>query len=283
MGLKEVTPEPIRNLRPVEGIEKPSGILNFLNARFVRLSLRKIQKHSIWPLMVYFPLHAVNTLVVPAISPESAPNDVLMMVRAILPGFTSALLKWSITAHVLSGLALRIWGSFSRWKTHRRRGKSIPQDQKERESQRAIGLIGGLSGYCIGVSKQLAYNPQVVTGYILTPLLWYHGRIMKEVPLEQDFGAIDIDFPKWILQNDNAFIKWFGGILPLSVLIWAASYHVVAGFCNFAKIRRMDVRKSLSTLILFLTTSGIISLWRLSKSSPVFQASSFPQILRRVF
>ena len=113
----------------------------------------------------------------------------------------------------------------------KKRGRSIPQDQKERESQRQIGLIGGLSGYFIGVSKQLAYNPQVVSGYILLPIIWYHARLMKKIPTAEDID-IDFDFVKWVLQNDSVWIKWFGGIIPLSILIWTASYHIVAGFCT---------------------------------------------------
>ncbi|SCV05782.1 LANO_0H15060g1_1 [Lachancea nothofagi CBS 11611] len=281
MELKEMAPEPVAHYKPVEGIEKPSGNLSWLNPRIVKISLRKVQKYSIWPLVVYFPLHAINTLITPSISPESAPNDVLMMVRAILPGFTSVLLTASVTAHLASGLILRAWTVASRWRQPKR-GKNVPQDSRELESQRKIGLIGGLSGYFVGISKQLSYNPQVVSGLILAPAFFYHTRLMKKIPQAQGFD-VDFDFVKWILQNDSAIVKWFGGIIPLTVLIWAASYHFGAGICQYARIRRLSGRKAMTTLIFGLTTTGVLGLWRMAKSAPVFEAADYQLILRKAF
>ncbi|SCU95681.1 LAME_0F12992g1_1 [Lachancea meyersii CBS 8951] len=280
MELKELNPEPVAHYRPVEGIEKPSGLLNWINPRILRISLRKIQKYSIWPLAVYFPLHAINTLIVPVISPENAPNDVLTMMREILPGFTSTLLKVSVTAHLASGLALRLWHLVASWKKPKR-AKTIPQDSRERESQREIGLVGGLSGYFIGVTKQLSYEPQVLSGYILAPALFFHTQLLKSVPFAQGID-IDIDFVKWILQNDSTFIKWGVGLLPLSVLIGTATYHFGAGLCQYARVRRLSLRKGMSTLIFSLTTMGFLSLWRLFKASPVFQNADYRNLLKTV-
>ncbi|CEP60107.1 Mcp1p LALA0_S01e03202g [Lachancea lanzarotensis] len=280
MELKELDPEPVAHYRPVEGIEKPSGILNWLNPRILRISLRKIQKYSVWPFAAYFPLHAINTLIVPAISPEGAPNDVLMMVRELLPGFTSTLLSASVAAHLASGVALRIWSLVANWRRPKR-AKNRVQDSAERESQREIGLVGGLSGYFIGVTKQLSYNPQILTGYILAPAIFYHTYLMKKAPLQEGID-IDFDFVKWILQNDSKFIKWWIGIIPLSALIWTASYHFGAGLCQYARIRRLSVRKSMSTLILGLTSMGLVGLWRLSKTTSVFYNSDYQRILNAV-
>ncbi|SCV03167.1 LAMI_0H05996g1_1 [Lachancea mirantina] len=265
MALQEITPEPLTDYRPSDDEKGTRKLPLIFEPAFIRRCLHRIQKYSVWPVMMYFPLHATNTLIIPGISPESAPNDVLMMIREILPSFTSKLLLASMGVHVCSGLVLRVWSIITR-KLHRRRKGYTISDERERTSQRNIGLVGGLSGYFVGSYRQLAYSPQALSGYILIPVIIYHMRLMKWIPASLDID-IDFDFVKWLLQHNSSTIKWAAGIIPLSLLISTGAYHIVAGTCQYANIWRLEARKRFTSVFLALVGLGFASIYRLASSS----------------
>lgn len=281
MELQEIPPEPIHDFKPFEEDELPKGVPYILSSRFIRKALRKVQKHSIWPLTVYFPLHAVNTLIVPTISPEGAPDDVLMMVRELLPSYTNSILASAIGLHVGCGLIIRIWDLVNKWNVPKRRKMKVTDD-KQRQSQRSIGLIGGFSGYFIGINRNFSYSPQVLSGYILTPIILYHMTLMKWMPKKVGVD-VDFTFVKWILQNNKWSVKWVGGIVPLSALIAFSTYHIIAGLCQYAKVKKLETRKKISTLIFAMTMSGLLGIWRLARSSPVVGIDGYKLVVTRMF
>lgn len=271
--LHEVKPEPIKDFHLTsDGSEESKkkknifGIPFIISPQKVKRTLRTVQKHSVWPLVAYFPLHGINTLIIPLISPENAPDDALMMVRELLPSITSTLLTVGIGVHLLSGVTLRIWKLLSPSKSKKRhRNFTVPSNQ-EPQPQREIGLTGGLSGYFIGINKQLNYSPQIWSGYLLAPAILYHLSIMKWIPRVEDV-EVGFDFIKWILQNDSPWIKWVGGYIPYSLLIIMGCYHICAGICQYTKVRKLSARRKWTTVIFGITVSGILGLFRLAHST----------------
>lgn len=290
MDLKKVSPEPIDTSNVDENVlkyqDKPDGIpyLPF-SKRSIFKFIRKVQYLSAFPIGLYFPLHGINTLVVPAIAPSSAPDDVLMMVRELLPSFTTKLLITSTCLHFGSGLILRVLHWIGRYNNSKPRSKDKKrqhgtepdihfeiQDESERISQRTIGLTGGLSGYYTGLKKNFRIAPQVLSGYVLAPLLTYHLYLMKLIP-EELKTDVDFNYVKWILQNSNWQVKWIGGIIPLSMLIGFGTYHILAGMCQYLGITKLSSRKKWSNVITVGIVSGIFGLYRLAKQSTLFMDS----------
>ncbi|SCU82715.1 LADA_0C07470g1_1 [Lachancea dasiensis] len=282
MELKELTPEPVAHYHEQDGEDGGPGEDGRARARaqraqWARAALRQVQRHSVWPWAVYFPLHAANALVVGAVAPAAA-NEVLMMVRELLPekSTTATVLVVSAAAHVASGVALRVW----RWVARRQRAREDgPDAHRVAVRRREFGLVGGLSGYFIGAARELAYNPQVVSGYVLVPAVAYHARLMAG-------SEVDFDFVRWILQNERrAAVAWAAGAVPLAVLVWSATYHLGAGLCQFARISRWKWRKTVSTLIFGVSTTGLVALWRLSRSAGdgFVDAARYRGLLRALF
>ncbi|CAI4064467.1 hypothetical protein N7582_002711 [Saccharomyces uvarum] len=292
--LQEIPPEPIEptSLPQYDGTGAPKGegdsdgrrkifgIPYPISNRSCQKFLWNCQKLSVLPIALYFPLHAINTLVTPAISPTSAPDDVLMMVREILPSITTKLLVGAMTLHVSAGVLLRIiknWNNSSK-KTDNHLKISARQDL----SQDTIGLTGGVYGYLFGLYKNFRISPQVISGYILTPVLIYHLLIMKWVPrslsTEVDFASI-----KQLLSNKNRWWKWLGGIIPLAVLIESSVYHIGSGFCRYLGIKKMRSRKNWSTAINLLTLAGFISVIRLIRAdSTRLGPNQFESIFKKI-
>lgn len=287
-SLKEVAPEPMEGEKLPE-IKKESkkffGIPIYpVSSRSLVIGLRRVQKYSTIPMGLYFPLHAINTLIAPALSAKSLPDDVLVMVREILPSFTTKLLVTSLVLHLGSGIALRIWHLWKQYcanfkkgrhRHHQKEQQLTVTDAAERDSQRVIGLTGGLSGYFIGFNKHFSISPQVLSGYILAPVLAYHMAIMKFVPDSPGFYIdIDFNFVKWVLQNDDWKIKWAAGVVPLSLLIYSGTYHFIAGACQYLHIRDLSARRKWSNFIFTLTFSGLIAVYRLSRWTPNLAGST---------
>lgn len=286
--LKEVLPEPIELADPPQDPYNSKKFLGLpiysISSRSVIIGLRTVQKYSVLPVVAYFPLHAVNTLIIPSLSPSSAPDDVLMMVRELLPSFTTKLLVSSSLIHVGSGLILRLWQLWSSSalslskRSHHSRHKGEEhirlKDASERNSQRVIGLIGGLSGYFVGFNKNFRVSPQVISGYIMLPFLAYHLGIMKFIPDSSNmFIDIDFNFIKWLLSNEDWKIRWLGGILPLSLLIWSGTYHIFAGMCQYLRIKDILKRRKWSNFITILVGSGLWGIYRLSKWPNIISGS----------
>ncbi|QLG74027.1 hypothetical protein HG535_0F05390 [Zygotorulaspora mrakii] len=301
MSLQELPPEPVEIDDPPEDPYRPKKFLGLpiyaISHRSVIMGLRTIQKYSTIPMVAYFPLHAINTLVIPSISTDSAPDDVLMMIRELLPSFTTKLLVGSSIVHLTCGLILRVWKLWStsassfkrrrrRRRSHRKKEVSIHlEDTRERTSQRVIGLTGGLSGYFVGFNKSFNIPPQVLTGYILVPFLAYHLAIMKVIPnSSRIFVDIDFNFVKWIFKHEDWRIRIFGGFIPFSMLIWSGTYHIIAGTCQYLRIKDISKRRKWSNFITFLVGSGIFGIYRLSKiPNSILGSDRYEKIFRRLY
>ncbi|CAI4036520.1 hypothetical protein SMKI_15G3670 [Saccharomyces mikatae IFO 1815] len=294
INLHEVPPEPIEpsSLSHYDDIYTPKGDGNSnrekrifgipypVSRRSCQRLLWNCQMISVLPMALYFPLHAANTLITPAISPDSAPDEVLMMVREILPSVTTKLLVAGITLHVSAGILLRIvknWNKPSRNKRHH-----LKITPKQDLSQDAIGLTGGISGYLFGLYKNFRFPPQVVSGYILVPVLIYHLLIMKWIPnsisSEVDFASI-----KQLLSSKNKWWKWVGGLVPLAILLQSSVYHIGSGFCRYFGVEKMSSRKKWSTAINVLTLTGFVSLIRLMRAdSTRLSPNQFQGIFKKI-
>lgn len=276
MSLKKLSPEPIQDFdlqeKQLDADGQPGIPLFPISKRWISLTLHRIQKYSTIPLGMYFPLHGINTLIVPSISAGSAPDDVLMMVRELLPSFTTKLLIGSLSLHLASGLILRTWKFASSYYNMPKKKKHAKasgmhfqlQDASELDSQRVIGLTGGLLGYFTGFRKRFSLSPQVLTGYILTPLLVYHLLVMKLLPTHLKVD-VDFNYVKWIIQNANWRVKWIAGIAPLALLIWSGTYHICAGMCQYLGIKKLSARRKWSNLITLASASGLFALYKLCK------------------
>jgi succinate dehydrogenase hydrophobic anchor subunit len=292
--LHEVPPEPVDpaslphdvNAHSPEGDGNPDkrkkifGIPYPFSRSSCRRFLWNCKKISVLPMALYFPLHAANTLITPAVSPDSAPDDVLMMVREILPSITTKLLVAGITLHVSAGVLLRIVNNWNKPRRNRHRHLKISAEQDL--SQDSIGLTGGISGYLFGLYKTFRIPPQVISGYILVPVLIYHLLIMKWVPnsisTEVDFASI-----KQLLSSKNRWWKWLGGLVPLAILLESGVYHIGSGLCRYFGVRKMTSRKKWSTAINLLTLVGFVSLIRLMKEdSTKLGPNQFESIFKKI-
>ncbi|CAR28557.1 hypothetical protein ZYGR_0S01900 [Zygosaccharomyces rouxii] len=299
MTLQSVSPEPIDssslNDDALKSQDEPVGIPLFpISKKWVSVSLRKVQYFSTFPMSLYFPLHGINTLLVPPISAGSAPDDVLMMVRELLPSFTTKLLVTSLCLHFGSGLILRIWHWINNYyaKPRSKSKKHSPtktdvhfqlQDESERVSQRVIGLTGGLSGYFTGFKKSFSLPPQILSGYILAPLLTYHLYVMKLIPDELKTD-VDFNYVKWILQNPNWQVKWIGGIIPITLLIGSGTYHIFAGMCQYMGVKKLSSRRKWSNVITVVIASGIFGLYRLGKHlAPFVGSAEYEKVFQKIY
>lgn len=293
--MKQVPPEPIEVGELPEPKDEPKKVFGVplfpITKRTVVMGLRTVQKYSTIPMVAYFPLHAINTMLVPAISVDSAPNDVLVMIRELLPSFTTKLLVTSFILHLGSGIVLRLWQNWTKFTTRKRRHHRHHKEKQlkvtdaaERDSQRLIGLTGGLSGYFVGFNKRFTVSPQVLSGYILAPVLAYHLAIMKFIPDSSKFYIdVDFNFVKWTLQNDDWRIKWVAGLAPLSLLIYSGTYHIIAGICQYLRVRDLTKRRKWSNFILALTLSGLVAVYRLSKWTPSLAGSNhYSKVFQRL-
>ncbi|AMD19056.1 HBR155Wp [Eremothecium sinecaudum] len=285
MELTELDPIPTNEVNLDDSFhsndEDKSWLPNWFNINHIRKGLLWVQRNSIWPLLFgYAPLHLMNTLVVPLIEPTYAPNDVLTMVRELLPSYSHEVLTYTIGAHVISGVTLSAINLIR--SRHKKGRKFIKRIEKEDISHRKFGLIGGLSGYFVGLYKKSPISPQTASGYLLLPFLLYHVRLMKHVP-EAVGVDIDFDFVKWFLFNntESAWTRWFLGILPLTGLIASGTYHMIGGLVQFCRLRSLNTRRIIFNLIIGLNVAGIISLWRLSSVKPM--SSHYNKIIQSLF
>lgn len=239
--------------------------------------LRWTQKWSLFPLVTYFPLHGINALIIPALEPSSFPNDALMMVRELTSGLGSKLIWTGISIHILSGFALRIMRKLpTSSKTHN--AESFLDTQSLAQSR--IGLVGGLSGYFIGIKRNLQYNPQELTGWLLTPVLFFHGALMKWLPNTAKVD-IDFDFVKWLLDKDRGALVRIGlGYGPLVALIGLGSYHIIAGTVQYMHVRSLKTRKRIMNFILLLICTGYIGISRLGSEIVFGMDKYYRPILR---
>ncbi|CDO93607.1 unnamed protein product [Kluyveromyces dobzhanskii CBS 2104] len=243
----------------------------------VKWFLRWTQKWSLFPLVTYFPLHGINALILPALEPSSVPNDTLMMIRELTCGIGSSLIWTGISIHVLSGLALRILKKLQS-PPKRQKAESFLETQSVAQSK--IGLVGGLSGYFIGIKRNLQYNPQELTGWLLTPVLLFHGALMKWLPAAAKVD-IDFDFIKWLLNKDRDLFSRVGfGYGPLIALIGLGSYHIIAGSVQYMHVRSLKARKRIMNFILLLICSGMFGLSRLSSEAVFGMDKYYKPILK---
>lgn len=248
----------------------------------VKKALRKIQKWSLLPVGAFLSLHGINTLLLPAIDPSSLPNDALMMIREVNGRLGSTLIWTGITTHVLSGLILRLIKRIYQPHSHRINSHLATIDS-ESISQTRIGLVGGLSGYFIGIKRNLQYNPQVVTGWLLAPLVFFHGTLMKWAP---NHGKVDIDFDfvKWMLnENRSPLLRFVLGYIPLIALIGFGTYHTIAGTVQYLRVRGLKARRSFLHLILLLTGTGVFGLTRLGSQWIIGMDKYYQPILKTLW
>lgn len=264
-NLKEVSPTPLKlDERPVS--YNPRKILGIeVSTTTVVHALFKLQRLSIVPMALYFPVHAVNTMITPLVNPETAPDSFLTAVHKWVPQAASKILIASLLTHIASGVLLRGWKLY---KSHVLKEKyHLHHQHKHTTSQDDIGLTGGISGYLFGIYKQFTLSPLSMSGYVLTPLVLYHLLIMKWVPESLGEPATGFDFVKQLLRASEWWIRWFAGIIPLSALISAASYHIVAGACRLLDVKDMKKRKNASRIISGLSIAGFLSILRLSNAN----------------
>ncbi|CCE62752.1 hypothetical protein TPHA_0D01110 [Tetrapisispora phaffii CBS 4417] len=288
--LKEVSPQPIANegelpddiVKDNSKKKKWLDFMQFSNSQInIFTVLRYVQKTSVYPLAVYFPLHSINTFIVPAISPNYTPNEVLMMVREVLPSpeLTTKMLVMSALVHTGSGFLIRVLNLWRNRKHPKQENtETFIHENSQDNSQKTIGLVGGVSGFLLGLKKRFSIPPQVVSGYVLNTALAFHLLIMKFGP---SLANIDIDFGyvKWILQNNEKTTKWVFGIVPLATLITSGTYHILAGSCQYLNFKSLSSRRKWSDLITIMTVFGGVSLIRLSTAtSDIFGSRNYNAI-----
>ncbi|AGO11365.1 AaceriACR114Cp [[Ashbya] aceris (nom. inval.)] len=215
----------------------------------------------------YMPLHLTNTLFIPLIEPTYAPNDVLRMVRELLPAATDQVLAWTVGVHVAAGVTLRVMSWYRRW---RRRGRRYVTRVEADTSPRRIGLIGGLSGYFLGLNKTVRHSPHALSGYLLVPLLAYHAALMKWLPARVGVD-VDFDFVQWLLYGGtgSAWTRWGLGIMPLAGLVSVGAYHMFTGLVQLFRWRSLELRRKIFNVVIGINVVGLVSLWRLSTVRPI--------------
>ncbi|KAL3231464.1 hypothetical protein RNJ44_00499 [Nakaseomyces bracarensis] len=260
-NIKRMSPKPINtdekyvpyNPRKILGLD--------VSEHSIVHGLFQVQKYSIAPMALYFPVHAVNTMITPLVNAEDAPESMLKTINQWVPSVASKVLIGSLVAHISSGVLLR------GWKLYRRKELANKYHMdKQFTSQDKIGLNGGVSGFFFGLYKQFSVSPLSISGYVLTPLVLYHLLIMKWIPESMGEPVTGFDFVKQMLRASEWWIRWFAGIIPLTALISAASYHVVAGVCRLLNVSDLKKRKTASKVVSGLTIAGFLSVLRLSYS-----------------
>lgn len=256
--IQEVAPKPDEKYVPYN----PRKICGLdVSEHSIVHGLFQVQKYSIAPMALYFPVHALNTMVAPLVNAEDAPESMLKTIHHCVPTVASKVLIASLLTHVTSGVLLR------GWKLYRRKELAHKyRNHKNATSQDRIGLTGGVSGFFFGLYKQFSLSPLSISGYVLTPLVLYHLLIMKWVPESMGEPTTGFDFVKQMLRASEWWIRWFAGIIPLTALISAASYHVVAGVCRYMNVTDLKKRKTASKVVSGLTIAGFLSVLRLSYS-----------------
>lgn len=166
--------------------------------------------------------------------------------------------------------------------TSNRKKNDLSPSGTESIAPSKIGLVGGLSGYFIGVKRQLNYNPQVLTGWLLTPLLIFHGILMKILPQSSKVD-IDFDFVKWLLNKERgSFVRWGLGYGPLIALIGLGTYHIFSGTVQYLHIRNLKTRKRILNFMIILACSGIVGLNRLGSQLVIGMDRYYQPIIKKL-
>lgn len=272
MKLKELDPRPLKSFTPIDEEDKPTGI-PWINFKWIRKVIRQIQKYSTLPLLGYLPFHLTNTLIIPSIEPNTIPSEVLMMIRELFPSYMGSLLTVSISVHILSGLALRVLQS-----VHSSNNIVIDDFKVVTSSQQEIGLIGKVCECFTKFFIELPHNRQVITGYVLTPLILLHISLMNLLP--RNIGLeIDFDFIKWLLRNENNYIKYLLGYTCLCGLITIGLYHITKGISTYWRFKFIYSKMRRFTFLAGLSISGILGLVRLSYSNICGVTSEYSKII----
>ncbi|KAH8816817.1 hypothetical protein F5884DRAFT_665220 [Xylogone sp. PMI_703] len=183
LALEELDPSPIqspededRNLS--KSLSPGSRPLGFgLGSRSAGYYLSRVQKYSSYTFAVFASLHLTNTSIIPLITrsvPASEPY--LLLTRPFYQSafFEPIVVILPITAHVLSGLALRV----------RRRNQTLVR-------------YGAAN---ISIAKRLQMHLKVwppvswtsVSGYILTPLVLGHAYVNRFLPWLYEGGSSSV-------------------------------------------------------------------------------------------
>ncbi|EDO14876.1 hypothetical protein Kpol_1012p3 [Vanderwaltozyma polyspora DSM 70294] len=283
-GVSEVAPKPIV---VEDGVPVDSSVLDDDSNDYFKVLgipikkrtpfnlLRFVQKYSTWPMSVYFPLHAINVLIVPAVSVTDVPNEVLMMVRELLPPsyITTNILVGTLSLHLAAGVMMRF---LRLWNT---KGSNNSSKLSQGNSNDVGFFKGLLTQKFIGIRSSIKKtSPQVLSGYILTPLLAYHLFVMVYGPRLADF-EVDFSYVKWLLQQHDSMIKWIGGIIPLIMLIGSGTFHISTGAIQFLSLKSKTIKRSISNGSKFLIAAGVISVIRLATCSfDSFNVSQYTKV-----
>lgn len=279
--LHEVEPVPVEAQEVVIGPTEPipGSSLNILGSSISLLTT--LQKYSTAPIGVFFFLHAIGVVVVPAIMGPEAGNDVIVTGREIYQTkLGETLLLGSLVIHCLSGITLNLLRKYQHWKKYgkmsesSRKKKKLRTDQENEEVKDKNEGLGGLfSLFGAGSHRSLTYkwfglSPIAFSGYITMFVTLGHVVKMRINPLmvDGDSSYVDLSYVSYAFHHDVVVMI----VYPLFVA--AGSYHMISGANRYLKLFSLRARRTAYILIGTLSLLGLLSCASINSMDPVVKS-----------
>ncbi|KAJ9634308.1 hypothetical protein H2204_006385 [Knufia peltigerae] len=194
-----------------------SSSTNFLGltpSRTIHI-LGTIQKYAVVPPTLYLSMHYTNTALIPLVTQSAIESDrYLLLTRPYYQSFPlePLMIFAPVVAHVLSGIALRV---YRRRLTARRHGA-------ETHSQR----------------RKIPYpplSPTSAAGYLLYPMFVAHVAMQRVIPQKVEGSSAGVGLRYF--AHGVAHDPWFSNTF-YAAFVAVASYHFVTGAAKYLRLSR---------------------------------------------
>lgn len=227
--------------------------------------LYSLHSYSTIPIAAYAGLHVIN-LVIPLILTPARADSFMTWTHTVTPQYTGAYLLVAAATHVFSSTLMKYLQQLD--KADR---ATLKEEKYDATRHFLMHFVKGRSAVSLSGSA-------LVLSFV------YHVTIMKVLPME-NASRTGLSFVMWLLQNDDLFVKWVLGFLPLCVIANAGIYHIVNGSAQFLKLK-YKTKKYLGHTAKIISVLLMTSIARLMYSKPIFDSldiSGFKSVVDAIY
>ncbi|KAH3665557.1 hypothetical protein OGAPHI_003744 [Ogataea philodendri] len=282
-SLRPLVPEPV----PEQDL--PLGVPITPSRRFSSRAiavLSCVQKYSTVPLGVFAAVHLSGVVAAPPTAGVGIAEQLMSMGRELYQnGVSETVLLASVTAHVVSGIAIqaiRKWQNYIKY-GKKKKSKRQQYGEKEERPDTSTGL-GGIT-YLLGLGsrpslsfRMFGLTPLRFSGYVLIPVVAYHVGQERLAPLfvEGDSSMVDLSYVSYSLAQSPILAS-----IGLTFLVTVATYHFSLGLLHYIGVFTHRARKNAYIAILSNTVLAALSLFAISKidQPSAFVARKYSQYL----
>ncbi|EMG45694.1 MCP1 Mitochondrial adapter protein MCP1 [Candida maltosa Xu316] len=268
---------------PLDTIDDPSPIVPQKKSWLVP-TLYRIQKYSAYSFISFLGIHVTSVIIVPILPiDQTIKDEIFSMGKAIyqsVPLYEPIFIIGSVSAHLLSGISLRIYKKFFTKKNNSTTSKTKSVDSPVRrlnDHDDEIGF-GGLAnlfglGYRKSFTLKFGLTPLQFSGYLLVPFLLYHFYKFRYLPLinDDDSSLINLEYISYVLNLKHP--AW--NVLALSSLVWIMSYHATNGMLKLQSKYSPYWKKIGLGIVNGLGVLGMFAVYLFKSNSEIIDINGF--------